>query len=216
MFERLATKWRVFEYNFSWDDYSSYLNGNIAKASFFIPILGYAVIFNDYVTDNMTFKNLAGEFDTTFFLNSEDRLRFLYFGFLFLAFANIAYRLFRPYALKIGENLENYSNYFLTYAPSHAFLRLHQEIRHSGQDPWTQDGKYYDDEWQLFWREAQWPESGQGLLDKDTPLENLSEYARVDYEEAKKHYFYLSLERPTFARPEKNVRNSFCVCFWQP
>lgn len=216
MFNWLSIKWRVFAYNFSWDDYASYLNGNIAKSSFIIPIIGYAVIFNDYVTDEFTFENLTNEVQTTFYLEKDLRLRLIFFAFLFLAGANLCYRVFRPHAMKIGETFTEYADYHLNNVPSHVFLRLHQEVKTSDYDPSTIDGKYYDDDWELFWREAHWSQSGQNLLDKDTPLENLHDYGRVDYEQAKKRHksLLLSILRETYFRETTRRRPQLAFCLF--
>lgn len=214
MFDWIALKWRIFQYNFTWDDYAGYLNGHIAKAALFVPVIGYTLIFNDYVTDELTFKNLTNEVRTTFFLERDLRLRFLFFASLILASANLSYRLMRPNAMKLGESLEEYSLYFLNHVPSHVFLRLHQEIRSSDFDPYTQDGKYYDDDWELFWREAQWSKSGKNLLGKESDLERLEDYQRVDFERAKQRHksVLLSILRETYVRKTRKRRPQLVFC----
>lgn len=210
----IARKWYGFQYNFTWDDYATYLNGHIAKAAFFVPIFGYAVIFNDYVTGEFTFKNLTNEVRTTFFLNPEARLRFLFFSSLFLAAANLSYRLMRPNAMKLGENLEDFSQYYLTHVPSHVFLRLHEEISSGEYDPYTLDGKYYDDDWDLFWREAHWSQSGSNLLDQNTSLDDLKDYQRVDFEQAKRRHksLLLSILREIYFRRTRQRRPQLVFC----
>uniref|UniRef100_UPI003B51D8E0 hypothetical protein n=1 Tax=Roseovarius indicus TaxID=540747 RepID=UPI003B51D8E0 len=214
MFERIASKWRVFVYNFTWDDYATYLNGHITKAALVIPIFGYAVIFNDYVTDELTFENLTNEVQTTFFLDPDARLRLLFFASLILAAGNLSYRLMRPHAMKVGESLEDYSEYFLNHVPSPAFLRLHREIQSSDFDPYTTDGKYNHDDWELFWREAHWSQSGRNLLDEDTLLEDLYDYQRVDYEQAKRRHksVLLSILRETYFRETRKRRPQLTFC----
>jgi len=206
MISWIRLKWDILSYNFSWDQFTWYLNGNVAKAARFVPIVGYLVIFNDYVTDQITFQNLTNEVQSTLFLDPDVRLRFIFFGFLFLAAATAIYVLMRPDTIKIGERLEEFSAYYLKQVPSHVFRRLHQEIRQ--EEHWAPDGKYYDDDWNLFWREAQWPFSGQNQLEKHSKLSDLNGYDRVDYEQAKKRHksVLLSILRETYFRESRKRR----------
>lgn len=206
MISWIRLKWDTLSYNFSWDQFTWYLNGNVAKAARFVPIVGYLVIFNDYVTDQITFQNLTNEVQSTLFLDPDVRLRLIFFGFLFLAAANALYFLMRPYTIKIGESSEEFSEYYLNQVPSHVFLRLHQEIRQ--EEHWTPDGKYFDDDWNLFWREAQWPFSGQNQLEKHSKLSDLNGYDRVDYEQAKNRHksVLLSILRETYFRESRKRR----------
>ncbi|MDU8926317.1 hypothetical protein RXV86_02870 [Alisedimentitalea sp. MJ-SS2] len=214
MFEWIKLRWSVFSYNFTWDDYSEFLNGYAAKASFLVPIIGYAVLFNDYVTDHLEFENLTNEVKTTFFLDSESRVRFIFFGFLLLAAANTFYRIFRPYAIKVSETSQGYADYFLKYGTAGTFLRLHQEIHHSKFDPLTIDGKYYTDDWDLFWQEASWAGSGKNELIKEDRNQKLVGYDRVNFSEAKKRHenVLLSILRETYFRESRKRRPLLVIC----
>ena len=212
MFERLRSKFDTFQYNFRWDDYVSYLNGTTAKAARFVPLIGYAIIFNDYVAENLTFSELAGEdLRTTFFLQPDARLRFIFFGVFILAFANAAYLLARPYALKIAETERGYTDYFLNYGTAETFLRLHLEIQR--ETHFTLDGKYYTDDWDLFWREATWVLSGKGNLKKEDFSTPPPGYQSVHFSDAKLRHqsLLLSILRETYFREATSRRLRLCV-----
>ena len=214
MFDGVKVRWQTFEYNFTWADYTAYLNGPIARTSYMIPLIGYAVIFNDYVTDNVTFSNLANEVSTTFFLNSADRVRFLFFGFIIIAAANLAYKALRPKLLKFGENQRDFNEHFLSQATAETFLQLHLKIRGDDFDPLTLDGKYYDDDWDLFWREARWSDSGKNYLKENTDVRDFPDYLRVDFEDAKRRHksLLLSILRETYFRESRKKRPQLIFC----
>lgn len=214
MFEGLRSRWHIFEYNFSWDDYVPMLNGPAAKASLFIPIIGYALLFNDAVAEHLKFQALTNDIRTTVFINSDARLRFIFLGLLLLAAGNLLYRIWRPFALKLGETEKDYVNYLMENASAGTFLRLHLEHQRTGYDPLTQGGKYYTDDWELFWREAQWQGSGKGRLKKEDFNQDLVGYNRVDFSAAKQRHqsLLLDLLHETYFREARKKRFKLCLC----
>ena len=214
MFEPLRFRWQSFWYNFQWGDYANFLNGIAAKASVFIPLIGYAVIFNDYITGYLSFKNLTGALETTLFINSSDRLRFIFVGLITLALANLTYRICRPYVVKIGETQTKYIDYMLQYATASTFLALHQGIKHSGFDPYTQEGKYYTDDWDLFWRESTWQRSGKGDLRAEDYSQKLAGYDLVNFNNAKARHqsLILSILIETYFREGRKRRPQLVCC----
>src|SRR6056297_3445401 len=203
----------TFWYNFTWDTYSRFLNGTAARLSLLVPIFGYAVLFNDYVAARIEFTSLTNEVRTTLFLDPNWRIRLVFFGLLFLAGANAVYRLRRPLVIRLGETEPQFIDYFLRYATPTTFLRLHQDIHSSGYDPFTQDGKYYTDDWDLFWREARWSLSGKNALNSEDYNQDLPGYQSVNFAEAKRKHegLLISILRETYFREGRKRRVALIV-----
>ena len=72
------------------------------------------------------------------------RLKFIYFGLIFLGSANILYRIRRPFVFKIGTNQFEYVENALKHFTVSAYIDIHGLIRHEGHH--TLHGKYYDSE----------------------------------------------------------------------
>ena len=77
-------RWETFTYNYSWSDYVGYIDGWIPKLALSVPILGYLILFNDSVSEILSFKYLAKEGVGDFGLEGATRLRLLYFGLICL------------------------------------------------------------------------------------------------------------------------------------
>lgn len=184
MFRRLATKLDSFWYNFAWYDYAKLLNGVPSKLAIAFPLIGYAILFNDYVLADYGFENLTGDVKTYFVLDTDMKLRFAFIGSMLVAFGNALYKLRRPHIMKHGESqiaFNQTAEALFTYGD---FLNLHNQIRRSGYDPWTRDGKYYDEEWEAFADDCTWDQIGKGQR-----RENISvfrqEVAKRSFTEAK-------------------------------
>lgn len=173
--------WRVFRYNYSWPDYVWLLDGWIARMAMAIPVVGYLILFNDTVTSNLKFENLAAEDALSFGLSSDARLKLIYIGLLFLGCANIVYRLFRPYVMKIGVDQFSYVETALEHFAFSHYSNMHHAIRNSGFDPYTVHGKYYDSEWEGFKTAALGPGS-KSLKEAEANM------AQANWVEAKNKY----------------------------
>jgi hypothetical protein len=204
----LAARWDAFWYNFAWPDYVGLLNGPLAKLALFFPVIGYAILFNDFIAQKYAFSELTGDLKATYFLPENTRLRLVFFGLMLLASANLLYRWRRPYCLRLGESLSEYTDCMMRFATAGTFLEMHRQIRGAGFDPWTVDGKYYDDDWDLFWREAVWTESGQNVLQSKNHSQELPGYERVDFTAAKQRHqtLLLSIIRETYFRESRKRR----------
>ena len=156
----ILTKWRVFQYNYSWPDYVWLLDGWIARSAMAIPVVGYLILFNDSVSEHLKFENLAAENTSPSGLSSGARLKFIYLGLLFLGCANISYRLVRPTVMRLGINQYDYVEAGLKHFTFSSYLNMHDAIRHSGFGPHTIHGDYYDIEWDGFKAAALGPEAG--------------------------------------------------------
>jgi hypothetical protein len=62
-------KWSTFSYNYRWSDYVAALDGWIAKSAMTVPIVGYLILFNDSVSEHLSFNTLAsGKFVSAWFI----------------------------------------------------------------------------------------------------------------------------------------------------
>ncbi len=55
---------RIFSYNYGWSKYVVLFDGWIAKCAMAVPFIGYLIIFNDSVSQHLSFNNLAHEDQT--------------------------------------------------------------------------------------------------------------------------------------------------------
>jgi hypothetical protein len=61
-----------------------------------------------------------------------------------------AYRIRRPYALKIGKNQFEYVETALRHFTVDDYIQINGQIKSSDFDPYTQHGKYYNSEFDAF------------------------------------------------------------------
>ena len=149
----LKTRISIFWYNFRWSDWIDYVDGWIPRFAFFVPLLGYLILFNDNVTNLIQFNKLAGTYNNLFDgINSGERLRLIYFGLIFLGISNLIYRVKKPYIFRFGTNIREYTANCLQTLSFESFQRMHFGIREDGH--FTQSGKYYDSEWDNFKKAA--------------------------------------------------------------
>lgn len=144
----LKSRYQTFEYNFGWSDYVWLIDGWVARCAVAVPILGYLILFNDFVTKHISFNILADENFRSFGLENALRLQLIYFGLIFLGLSNVIYRFKRPYLMKFGKNEMEYANTALSFFTYAEFLHIHQRIRDRGHR--SLYGKYYDNDWDGF------------------------------------------------------------------
>lgn len=152
MFNWLLGRWEVFRYNFRWSDYEGLLNGRLATAAAITPVLGYAVLFNDYIWEEVDFTVLAEPENTTWIIDPRHRVRFVYFGLVFLGLSNLLYRWRRPQVLRQARNQFE----FIDFSKSHLTLidifEMHSRVARDGHS--TPQGKDHLKEWNQFWEVA--------------------------------------------------------------
>jgi hypothetical protein len=141
-------RWSAFDYNDGWSDYLYLFDGWVAKCAMAIPIVGYLILFNDTVSQHLSFNRLADENILGFGLSPVARLKLTYFGLIFLGSANILYRIRRPFVFKIGTDQFDYVENALKHFTVSAYIDIHGLIRHEGHH--TLHGKYYDAEYDAF------------------------------------------------------------------
>ena len=81
------SRWSSFDYNFGWSDYVFLFDGWVAKCAMAVPIIGYLILFNDTISQQLSFNKLASEDVLGFGLSSAARLKFIYFGLIFFGFS---------------------------------------------------------------------------------------------------------------------------------
>lgn len=143
-------RWHSVVYNFGWPEWATVLNGWVARCAMAVPIVGYLILFNDTIAAHVSFDRLAAEHTSAFGLSAGARLKMIYLGLLLLGSANILYRWKRPYPMRIAENQFDYVDRGLKHFSIGTYIDFHGAIRHSGYDPYTRHGKYYDTEWEDF------------------------------------------------------------------
>jgi len=146
---KLETKWNVFSYNYCWSDYVFLFDGWIARIAMTVPIVGYLILFNDFVSKHIDFKTITGHETTSYLgISSNGRLQLVYFGLIFLGCATIFYKLRRPFVFKIATNQFDYVNRGLEHFTVSAYIDINGTIRNQGHH--TLYGKYYDTEYDAF------------------------------------------------------------------
>lgn len=195
--DRARMRWITFSYNFGWSAYVGFLDGWIAKCAMGIPIIGYLIIFNDTVSQHVSFDILAGENSRPAGgLSSTARLKLLYFGLILLGIANIVYLRRRPSVFRVGTNEFDYVERALQHFTASKYIDIHGTIRHEGHH--TLHGKYYDAEYDSFLELALGKHTGSRGRDAAT----------TNWDEAKKRYeeFLRSMLIENFYR--NNVKRS--------
>jgi hypothetical protein len=117
-------KWSIFRYNFGWSDYVFLFDGWVSKCAMAVPILGYLILFNDSVSQHLSFDRLADESLRGFGLSANARLKLIYFGMIFLGSASILYLRRRPFVFSIGTNQFDYVEKALKHFTVSAYIDI--------------------------------------------------------------------------------------------
>lgn len=197
----LQARWSTFTYNYRWSDYVSLFDGWIARCAMAIPIVGYLILFNDFVVGHLSFDLLAKEKNLDFGLSSGARLKLVYFGLLVLGSANILYRARRPFVMKMGRTQNEYINRALERFVLYDYVRIDETINIEGHR--SLYGKYYTSEFEDFKSMAR---GVHGLSDSET--------VRSDWNGAKLKYEQLlrSMLMDFYFRNESQRRISLTIC----
>lgn len=196
-------RYGIFRYNYRWSDYTSLIDGRLARLSLAIPIVGYLIIFNDYIAQHISFNILTSDNDISWGLSSLLRLKLLYLGLVIIGSANIVYYLRRPHSLKLGRTETDYINYGLRYFGVYNFITIHNMIRTKGH--LTMAGKYYDSEYDAFLELA---------VGKDTGRHYEKDARSINWKEARDRYEHLlrSMLEENYFRSDTGRRFSLSVC----
>lgn len=158
IFNLVRMGWQHFIYNYSWSDYVVLFDGWVARCAVTVPIVGYLILFNDSISEHLSFNKLAHENLISFGLSSATRLKLIYFGLILLGAANLLYRWRSPFVFKIGRNEADYVENALRRFTAYTYVTIHERIRMGGHK--TLHGKYDDAEYESFLDEALGRESG--------------------------------------------------------
>jgi hypothetical protein len=120
----MQMRWTTFAYNYGWSNYVFLFDGWIAKCAMAVPLIGYLILFNDTVSQHLSFNKLASENVVGFGLSSVARLKFIYFGLILLGSANFLYRLRRPFVFKVGTNQFEYVEKALRHFTVSAYINI--------------------------------------------------------------------------------------------
>ncbi|MCP4096136.1 MAG: hypothetical protein GY748_07835 [Planctomycetaceae bacterium] len=199
--QKIQSRWRGFTYNFTWSDYIGFFDGWLARGALAVPIIGYLIIFNDTTVGYISFKEITNKTSILFYFEGVTRLRFLYFGLVFLGTANLIYRWRRPWVHKFGKDSFAFVEKGLEVFTPSEYINFHHTIREEGH--FTLSGKYYDSEWDGF------RDLAIGIEGKDK-----SENRPGHWNQAKSQYEYLlrNILEETFFRHSIKRRFSLSIC----
>ena len=192
--------WSTFVYNYSWSDWVTYIDGLIPRFCFFVPILGYLILFNDQIVAMISFDKLTTEVSHDWGLSTGVRLQLIYYALIFLGVSNLIYQVKKPFAFQLGRNVFDYTRNALELFTLRDFVQIHETIRESHL---TQDGNYQESEWKGFLATAQ-----NLIEDADNGADT------GNWEEAKRRYGSLlrSMLRENFFRSDIQRRISLSTC----
>lgn len=96
---KFYSDWKIVQ----WNSVEKVANNELARIVGLVPLVGYLILFNDEIAGIASFTIIAGvENDNVspFILSSLAKMRFVFFGSLFVLFANLTFRVFRPPVLE--------------------------------------------------------------------------------------------------------------------
>lgn len=148
MFDGKVKDGKVRWKNLRWDNFVYLLDGPMTKSFFLIPVFGYLIIFKDYFIESADFSTLVGNEKTTFVISPGSRVRFVYFGMIFVGIAYAIYLLRRPSVMSRSTNQAGY----LEFAKRNFTFRNYEDI----YDEICKEGAYsiygedHLDQWEDF------------------------------------------------------------------
>ena len=86
-----------------WGFVEKIANNDLARIVGLVPLVGYLILFNDEIAGIASFSIIAGVDDdnvSPFFLTSLAKMRLVFFGSIFVLFANLIFRALRPQVLE--------------------------------------------------------------------------------------------------------------------
>lgn len=149
--------------NLFWHSYTGYIDGWIPKFAFFVPIIGYLILFNDSVIDLLGISEITDSGDEP--NTTLQRLRFVYFGLILLGVSNIIYKFAKPFTLTIAETQHGYVRQGMSNFSFQDFQDIFESLDDS-EKYGLQDG------WSKLWNQ---------FLDSEHPEANsLSSFVKAD------------------------------------
>jgi len=132
-----------------WFEWVGYVDGWIAKFAFFVPVIGYLLLFNDYIIKKFSLEEFAPSADCAFLcFTGPQRLELIYFGLIFLGLSNVLYRIRRPAAFEFGDNTTEYIRTCFDVFTYTQYLNMNDFL--SKNRPLTSNGEYRVEDWDNF------------------------------------------------------------------
>jgi len=188
-------------YNYKWSDYQKYINGWIPKFAFFVPLVGYLLLFNDQITEIINFTKITTDRNDLNGITGITRLRLVYFGLIALGMSNFWFLLKKPFVFKLGMSTEEYTKRGLEFFTFQDYVDIRSTMNAKGR--LTVDANNYDNEWDSF---------------SDIAIGRKSQTKKANFvahwEDAKKKHGNLlrSLLKENFFRYDSSRRASLTVC----
>lgn len=114
---------------FGWSEWKPFIDGWIPKFSFFVPLLGYFILFNDTVINFLKLNYITGNMNEPQFVSW--KVYGLYFGLFFLGISNIYYQVRKPDILRIGKDKFQYSENALRTFSFVDFHSIYENLNNS-------------------------------------------------------------------------------------
>lgn len=95
---KFYSDWKITQWYFV----EKIANNELARIVGLVPLVGYLILFNDEIAGIASFGTIAGVDNdnvSPFIFSSLAKMRFVFFGSLFVLFSNLIYRAFRPQVL---------------------------------------------------------------------------------------------------------------------
>ena len=95
---KFYSDWKITQWNYV----EKVANNELARIVGLVPLVGYLILFNDEIAGMASFAIISGaenDIVSPFILSGIAKMRFVFFGSLFVMFANLIYRVFRPQVL---------------------------------------------------------------------------------------------------------------------
>ncbi len=92
---------------FQWPFIEKIANNDLTRIVGLIPLVGYIILFNDEISEMISFDNIAGvdpDATSPFYLSGLCKMRLVFFGCILLFIANVLYKLCRPSSLEIAKD----------------------------------------------------------------------------------------------------------------
>jgi hypothetical protein len=143
-----------------WSNSISYINSRLAQMSVFVPVIGYLILFNDSVVDLLNFSQIIGsEADDQSVQKGQTikRLRYVYFGLIFLGGSNLIYLWRRPNPFRVESNIHDYVSKIFNFGTFEIFRHIYKgTIAH----PSYVKNSFIEKEWAEFCKKSDMLEVG--------------------------------------------------------
>lgn len=133
----ISAKFKKIDRQTKWSKLRSFGNSHIAQATLLVPVLGYFLLFNEYLLDYVRFHT---NFCSVPSCSTSWRIRLVYFGCCFIGTGSALYALRCPSVVKLYSGGSNFFDAERTYfsAPrnlAYLFDLIETETGKSAPDP---------------------------------------------------------------------------------